>query len=210
MPAPLYLKSVWEYSDSPKADGLLADRSAQILAKLRKDPQPQSLAIATDTRQAHGHLFNGLTPKGQPFFAGKYRGQYPEPLLSCQCFINGEQKTPPRFVVSSMVGLRSNTTKKIQELDAKRASTDETDFLIELVDFTAAFFCDFVRIHPFANGNGHAGRLALTAILGRYDRWLKKWTVHPRPKEPYLEAQKKYFVGEKAPLQKLILEDLLG
>jgi hypothetical protein len=39
----------------------------------------------------------------------------------------------------------------------------------------------FLRIHPFANGNGHVARLMVTAILGRYGYWPRRWTIDPNP-----------------------------
>ena len=47
----------------------------------------------------------------------------------------------------------------------------------------------FVHIHPYANGNGHMGRLLVVAILGRYGYWLQKWTIDPNPSSvlPYIQ-----------------------
>jgi fido (protein-threonine AMPylation protein) len=209
-PAPA--TTLWDYTNLPNADATLVGRTAAILRDLRRNPAT-SYGIATDSRAMHRKLFAGLTPPRQNFFAGSYRGQYPEPLLSCRAWVEGEAKTPPRFVVGAMVNLRNNITRKFGELD-KRAKENQPDnaaqsFLIELVEFAAATFCDFLAIHPYVNGNGHAARLVLTAVLGRYGYWLKRWSVHPRPAEPYLDVQKKYWKGDKDPLHKQLLSDLL-
>lgn len=39
----------------------------------------------------------------------------------------------------------------------------------------------FLRIHPYANGNGHAARIIVIAMLGRYGYWPSNWTIEPRP-----------------------------
>jgi Fic family protein len=42
-------------------------------------------------------------------------------------------------------------------------------------------FLAFVTIHPYANGNGHAARLVVWALLLRYGFQPTGWPVDPRP-----------------------------
>jgi len=47
------------------------------------------------------------------------------------------------------------------------------------VIFACSIFVTFLQIHPYANGNGHAARLVVWAILGRYGYWPKSWPIEP-------------------------------
>jgi fido (protein-threonine AMPylation protein) len=42
----------------------------------------------------------------------------------------------------------------------------------------------FLRIHPYANGNGHMARAIVIALLARYNYRVRNWTVDPRPDYP--------------------------
>ena len=35
----------------------------------------------------------------------------------------------------------------------------------------------FLRIHPYANGNGHIARLVVVGLLGRYGYWPRTWSA---------------------------------
>ncbi len=79
-----------------------------------------------------------------------------------------------------------------------------------LVALTCHVFELFLRIHPFANGNGHAGRLIVWSLLGRFGHWPRKWPVEPRPDDPpYTELIKRYRDGDRVPLEAFMLKSLI-
>ena len=78
--------------------------------------------------------------------------------------------------------------------------------LIRCVQLLAAAFVYFLEIHPYANGNGHMGRLILIAGLRRQGLFIVGWPLHPRPADPpYSDAIKQYRSGNRAPLERFIL-----
>jgi len=68
----------------------------------------------------------------------------------------------------------------------------------------------FLRIHPYANGNGHIARYCLTAILGRFGCWLTTFHIEPKPNNPqqYAMLLMAYRRGNRLPLERFILQCL--
>jgi Fic family protein len=62
-----------------------------------------------------------------------------------------------------------------------------------------------LRVHPFANGNGHAARLFLWSLLGRYGYWPVRWSVEPKPGPPYTEVIRRYRDGDRRPLEEYVM-----
>jgi len=61
----------------------------------------------------------------------------------------------------------------------------------------------FLRIHPYANGNGHAARFLVWAILWRYGYWTRRWPLDGSP--PYHALLSRYRDGDVEPLEKFLL-----
>ena len=81
--------------------------------------------------------------------------------------------------------------------------------LLATVAVACAVFELFLRIHPYLNGNGHAGRFVLWAILSRYGYWPGRFRIDPRPPDPpYSELIVKYRNGVKEPLEQFVLHAL--
>ncbi len=76
------------------------------------------------------------------------------------------------------------TDQRLTELDTLKGTVSESEFLARVAVEAAAVLEYFLRVHPFANGNGHAGRLLVWAITGRYGYWPHRFTVEPRPADP--------------------------
>jgi fido (protein-threonine AMPylation protein) len=49
--------------------------------------------------------------------------------------------------------------------------------LFEAVQTACILFELFLRIHPYANGNGHMARAIIIALLARYNYPIRYWTV---------------------------------
>lgn len=203
----------WEYERVPNAHQLLLERSDQLLLRLRADPQECS-AVASDTRKAHADLYVRLTPAKCDYYAGHYRGE------SYRCLLNYRVEVPsdplvgtnPDSVLSEMAELETDVIASISELDTYVASgRSRVAKLLQIVRVAARIFIQFLTTHPYANGNGHAGRLIVIALLGRYGFWMKRWTVEPRPlpqqELDYADAIYAYRRGRVDQLEKFILAD---
>jgi Fic family protein len=69
----------------------------------------------------------------------------------------------------------------------------------------------FLRIHPYANGNGHAARFCTWAILGAFGYWPERWPIEPRPPDPpYTQLLVDYRNGNRVPLERYLLSCIAG
>jgi len=85
------------------------------------------------------------------------------------------------------------------------------DKLLYAVVFACHVFEVFLRVHPYANGNGHAARLIVWAILCRYGYWPRKWPIEPRLTDPlYTSLLVEYRNGNRMPLEAFIVQCIIG
>ncbi len=74
------------------------------------------------------------------------------------------------------------------------------------VELAAAAFVYFLEIHPYADGNGHMARMMLIVILARFDIFLARWPIDPRPPDPpYSDLIARYRNGDRTGLELFIL-----
>lgn len=197
----------WEYRDHPDCERRLPDRCRSLLVWLFKN-QGLTLQCACDSRPYHRRLFAGLTPKGFDYYAGNYRGsQWP-----CLRFAEVGVGADPRVglladrVHEAMVGLTSRVTSELSVLDvAHQLPNSQCDPGLKLLG-TVVVACgileEFLRVHPYLNGNGHAGRFIVWAILWRYSYWPRRWPLDQSP--PYGQLLSEYRNGNPRPLEQFL------
>jgi fido (protein-threonine AMPylation protein) len=201
----------WEYADSPGAKNELALQTKRILADLRNRVS-NSQAVACDTRPSHNQMFGKLAPADCNYYAGHYRGE------SFRCLKHHSVGIPsdptvgahPNIVTGRMSSLRDLIMASLAGLDAGNAMPNSVLDAKKKLSFTICIICRificFNVIHPYVNGNGHAARLCLIALLGRYNIWLRDWSIDPRPADPpYVWLIVEYRKGNTEPLEKYIL-----
>lgn len=203
----------WEYSTINGVDAVLADRARQALIAVRgKQPAEQEL-LARETRHAHRVYFDGLTPPGYPHYAGNYRGQQLPCLDTYEVRIAGDANVGHTAATVPME-MDQRFAADIDALFGQLRmvwSANEQIFLPERklhrsVELATAAFVDFLEVHPYANGNGHMGRLILICILARFGIFLARWPLHPRPPDPpYSSYIAQYRLGNKDPLVAFVL-----
>ena len=145
---------------------------------------------------------HGLTPPARKY-VGRFRG---EPgLESCIVTIGGKFGVAPSDVAATLSSFEADLQKKITNLDAvikpgQVADTEEQ--LAVVIDLCAWAHSEWVRIHPFANGNGRTARIWANYIAMRYG--LPSFVrLRPRPDGEYAEACSAAMDGNWEPMAQL-------
>ena len=206
----------WEYADHPKREVILKERTEDILFQLYQ----QQLEVdqnAADSHAIHGYLFSLLAPREHSYYAGHYRGENFPCLKNYYAGIQVDSSVgfPPFLVEDRMEKLAQWVGEGMRALDATHQLPDTQvspeDKLLNTVTFACAIFAEVLRVHPYANGNGHVARFILWCILGKYDYWPKHFPIEPRPNHPqYFWAIGEYLKGNRQPLEDYILVCIAG
>ncbi len=181
----------WEPKNEPGFDQLLSLRTAAVIKELHAGAY-DVLREGRDTRPVHASMFRGLTPAACDYYAGNYRGSRFRCLASYGVEIRSDPRVGTRStrVAREMAGLSIWLKREIATLDGMATLSSAEDLFLRTVRIAARLFCDFLTIHPYANGNGHTGRFLVWLVLGRFGYWPKKWHLHPRPNLPGYDYSK--------------------
>lgn len=205
----------WEYKHHalyPELPG----RCAALLTDLRTGLMPVR-PIPRDTRNCHSRMFSGITPENCAYYAGQYRGSLHRCLRFYECGIASDPRvgTDPGSVWADLKCLDEIITAGFEALDQAFAMPDAVLSPDEKAYYLIVFVCrilvEFMRVHPYANGNGHMGRLIVTSILGAYGIWPKKWPLNDRPPDPpYSALLSLYRDDVTEPLEKFVMHCVIG
>jgi Fic family protein len=155
-------------------------------------------------------MFEKLTPAGEEYLAGNYRGADFKCLKFLSVSIADHPGEKPELVKKKMDELAYRISSSVSRLDAMKSKQGKTVSEQEAAVVVVAcnLFVTLSIVHPFANGNGHAGRLLLWAFLGRFGYWPKRWwTVdeRPIPNAEYAHLIAEYRAGRRAGLEQQVL-----
>src|ERR1039457_4614056 len=113
-------------------------------------------------------------------------------------------------VAGALADFETKLQALVAELDAMLPTGNEpnADQLAAIVDLCGWVHAEWVRIHPFANGNGRTARLWANSIAMRYG--LPPFvSLRPRPNSGYAEAGAKAMQGDWEPTA-IVFRQLLG
>lgn len=200
----------FDYEHHPDWQKILPLRVSETVADLARGVI-DTRGAALDTRGVHHRLFVELTPPRYEYFAGHYRG---EPFRCLRYYPVGIRNDPrvglqPASIAYWIAQIQAILQSGIDALDAG-PGLSRTDRLRYLVVFACRVFELYLRVHPYANGNGHAARFLVWCLLGRYGHWPRRWPIEPRPPDPpYTDCIVKYRNGDKDPLEKFLASTLI-
>jgi hypothetical protein len=123
---------------------------------------------------------------------------------------------PPWSVGAAISQLAAEIRAGIAGLDQAHRVPDAhlspQEKLLNVVRFSCAVFELFLRIHPYADGNGHAARFILWAILGRYGYWPRRFRIEPKPDDVnrYNQSISLHRSGQPQHLEAFVLECIIG
>ena len=186
----------------------MAIRCEKILTDLARGRIDVDASLR-DTRPRHLELFANLTPPSQPYLAGNYRGSKGRCLRYLEVKVDEDNRvgSPPARVAADIANFNSALLNAgLKALGEAFAIGDDKLPPAEKLNYVVKFSCrllvQFLRIHPYANGNGHIGRLIVWFILSKFGYWPQEWPLDAHP--PYDELLSKYRDGDEQPLEDFV------
>ena len=152
----------------------------------------------------HASMMDGLTNVDN-FPYGKFRG---EPgLEEVPVWIGPYAGTAPEEVAAAVQDFDLKLQEYIKELDEVWApGVEPTDAMVaRLLAVSAIVHAEWVRIHPFPNGNGRTARLLVNYLWLRYAGF-SLLRVRPRPGYPYGEIARASMEGDWLPTAEYFAE----
>lgn len=203
----------WDYEQFPGYDAKVGTCCNKFLVALRRG-EIDCEKTSRDTRDAHGEMFHGLTAPGTAYYAGHYRGE----KLRCLEFYEVEIASDPRVGVPAqrvdfdMANLADHILRAGFSAVEKGCALPDSqvpaeDKLYYVVVFACRVLVEFLRIHPYANGNGHMGRFIVWMILVKFGYWPNRWPLNDSP--PYHELIRQYRDGDSSQLEIFVLTSVL-
>lgn len=152
----------WD-DDSPRLHANLTT----VLDKLAAEAPRRRRFSVEDARAWQRGTMAGLQVPDASY-VGAFRG---EPgLEDVEVVIGSAFGAPAANVATELAAFEATLVSIVEQLDARYPHPDDLDAdgLEAVIDLAAWAHAEWVRIHPFANGNGRTARLWANAIFMRY------------------------------------------
>ena len=181
-----------------------------VLETLRDEAHRRVLPSVEAARHWHAATLRGLEVP-DPRYVGRFRG---EPgLEKIQVRVGGQFGIAARDVPTALKSFENTLQSVIARLDTliPAQSDPNDDQLAAILEVCAWAHAEWIRIHPFANGNGRTARFWVNSIAMRYNLppFLRS---RPRPDLGYGEAGASAMLGNWQPTIRVLqrhLEDFL-
>jgi len=182
----------WD-KDSPR----LRQNLGQVLKEIVLAAERREIPSLEAARNWHRRIMEGLeVPDAR--YVGAFRG---EPGLErTQVRVGPSYGVDSADVSEELSRFESKLRALVAELDALLPMDHDLDAdqLAAVIDLCAWVHAEWVRIHPFANGNGRAARLWANSLAVRYG--LPPFIrLRPRPNAGYGDAGAKSMHGDWKP-----------
>ena len=188
----------------------LRENLARVLEEIIRASEQRETPTLETARRWQTLVMEGLdVPDSR--FVGAFRG---EPgLENVQARVGANYGVDSANVAEELVRFEAKLQTLVTELDALLPIGQEPDAdqLAAIVDLCAWVHAEWVRIHPFANGNGRTARLWANGLAMRYG--LPPFIrLRPRPNAGYRDAGAKAMQGDWKPMAvvfRRLLDDFL-
>ncbi len=174
--------------DPPGAQQQILENAAALLSQIAAAAGQRRAPTVEMAQEWHRRLYRGVSLP-VPYYAGEPRDSdpdYPE-LQGYEVAVGTARGTPSDLVPAALGGFEASAQRAVSGLDdaiplaARPANGRELHGVLSLC---AVLHGEWVRIHPFANGNGRTARLWANWAALRYG--LPPFvTIKPRPGNPY-------------------------
>jgi len=182
----------WD-KDSPR----LRKNLGQVLKEIVRAAERREIPTLDTTRHWQSRMMEGLGVPDRRYL-GAFRG---EPGLEhTQVRVGANYGVDSADVSKELARFETRLQALVRELDALLPMDQELDAdqLAAVIDLCAWVHAEWVRIHPFANGNGRTARLWANSLAIRYG--LPPFIrLRPRPNAGYGNAGAKSMQGDWKP-----------
>ncbi len=182
----------WD-ADSPE----LAANLERVLREIVRDARARVLPSVEAARRWHEETMHGLDVPDRKY-VGAFRG---EPGLErVQVRIGAHFGVAAEEVAQALEQFERRLRRVVRALDERIPLGTElaADQVAAILDVCAWAHAEWVRLHPFANGNGRTARLWVDSIVTRYG--LPPFVPpRPRPSGAYGAAGEQAMLGHWKP-----------
>ena len=193
----------WD-ADSPR----LRQNLAQVLLDIRDRALRRDVASLEAARQWQSDTMAGLEV-AQPEYVGRFRGE--RGVRTKRVAVCSIEAVLPGDVARQLARFERRLQRTVATLDERYPVGHELDAdgLAAVLDLCAWAHSEWIRIHPFANGNGRTARMWANFLLMRYGL-PPVVRLRPRPDAGYGAAAGKAMGGDWKPtaavFRKMLLE----
>jgi len=152
----------WD-ADSPR----LGRNLTQVLQAVRDSANRRDVPTIEAARQWQWETMAGLDVPDVKY-VGRFRGE--QGLETTGVRIGLHEGVPPSKVAEELKAFEQSLRSAVEILDARYPKGKELDEdgLSKVIDLCAWAHAEWVRIHPFANGNGRTARIWANSLFMRY------------------------------------------
>jgi fido (protein-threonine AMPylation protein) len=178
-------------SDPPEAAQQILENAASVLRGIATEAGRRGIPTVAMAQEWHRQLYRDV-PLPVPYYAGEPRDSDPAcpELQGYEVAIGASQGVPSAQVPAALESFEAGAKAAVAAVDDPIPTGRLPQSGRELhgvLSLCAVLHGEWVRIHPFANGNGRTARLWANWAALRYG--LPPFvTVKPRPGDPYGRA----------------------
>lgn len=166
--------------------------------------------LVPDTRLLetwHRAIYEPVAP--EPQRVGRIRQIDPKsPALNVLVAVGPFPGVPPGAVPQAMSRFSAALSPRIQSLDHDWESFSGAARLRGVAHLVAWAHGEFVRIHPFCDGNGRMARLLANCLLLRYGIPYAL-SIRPRPTGVYSACAAASMTGDHTPLEQFLTREIV-
>ncbi len=145
----------------------LRENLPKVRASIQRAAKKRALPSVADAKVWQRTMMAGLTVPDRRY-VGRFRGE--AGLESCEVRVGSAPGAPPADVARELESFEIRLRAAVAALDQRYSVGAELDAdgLAAVIDLAAWAHAEWVRIHPFANGNGRTARVWANLIFVRY------------------------------------------
>jgi fido (protein-threonine AMPylation protein) len=189
---------------SERADANLARLAVEIPSASNES---RSLPTANLARTWHREMLDGVEVPDDAYRGG-FRGDAHPALIDYEVTVGGLSTARACDVSTEISQLMTELERRVSNLDDADAQADPSiltpDFVEEVLDIAAWLHSEWVRVHPFVNGNGRTARMWVLWLCGRYGL-PQLLALRPRPDMGYNAASQLGVTGDHSLLLQYLL-----